>query len=117
MSSPVSVFVAHPATLQSVIDKVERFFGVTLTPMGDEWQGASLGAVGVCVREGHPYESDGDIDFEHYPIEVEFRKGRAAQDPARKFFAALCAEGRYPIMLVDDLQVRMGAFDPTRSAA
>lgn len=112
MSSPVSVFVARPATLESVIDAVERCFGVALREINEGWREASLGAVRVSVREGHPYESDGDMDFGRYPIEVEFRQGRAAHEPARRLFAALCAQDRCPVMLVDDLQERLGLFEP-----
>lgn len=64
----------------------------------------------------HDYENDADLVFDahQYCIDIAGGPTRADVDrQARALYAELRADGRYPLMLVDDVQFEIDRFTPS----
>lgn len=121
MSTTIDLFAAPPATMDSVVADIERVFGVPMTRLESGAWAAVVEGGRVSVYNDHDYEADGGMDFPRYPIEMEFTHTASGGDDgplkaARRLFAALREDGRYPLLLAFDLQQQLDAFEPPSGA-
>lgn len=117
MSTTIDLFAASPATLASVVADIERIFGKPMTEREPQVWAVVVEGGRITVRDDHGYDADRGMNLPRYPIEMEFTHTASGGDDgllaaARRLFAALRKDGRYPLLLAQDLQHQLDVFEP-----
>ena len=121
MSWSIHIFADAPIPVEAFIADVENLFSMVFTYRSDEynaWYEYNDATVNVTAGV-HDFVNDSDIAFEDYHFDVDFwphysyeeavrEKWRAEIAPA--YFEKLKATGRYSLMLVEDVQLKLAEY-------
>jgi len=123
MSTSIEIFVDSHAPLEDFALEIESLLGIPLERFSDEWETwYEFGDEHITLMViAHEYENSQNIHFEDYRYDIEVRalntqteaeceKWRG--DSARSIFQKLKELNKYPLMMVEDLGVKLDQFDP-----
>ena len=136
MARHVDIFISTKQSLDELIKELELVFKIRLKPLSEK----SFFSYGFSLKENNACEvgeksfhcpsalkswfvnggEDSDLDFEIYEYILRVNPGLVhpkekyeQQDKAaRSIFEKLKATGKYRLMLIDDVQVKMDEFSP-----
>ena len=123
MARSMDIFVGLEVPIKIFVKEIETVLGIKLQRISDgdevcyEFQNAHI----IFTVGMHNFVNDRDMNFEdyHYHLSVLAPNIGDGADPkkwrdefARKVFQKLKAGRRYPLMLVEDVQVKLETFCP-----
>jgi hypothetical protein len=123
MSRPIDVFIASKASLEDIVKELESL--LKMTPQhfsdGDEIWYEFQDEHTLYLVDKHEYVNDRGIKFEDYQYDIEIvslnikdidAKAKHLEDTAYRVFNLLKQTKKYPLMLVDNLQIKLDEFHP-----
>jgi hypothetical protein len=128
MSQPLDIFVDTTMPLSDFVHELESLLGIEFEYVSadDEvWYVFDNPEIVLTVGT-HTFENDRDLRFEEYRYDIELRplnyrtesEWRERREKyAQLVFRALQATQKYPLLLVDDLQVKLAEYSPRSESA
>jgi hypothetical protein len=123
MSRPMDVFLVSKASLEDIVQELEVLLKMPAQRFSDDYEtwyvlhdDHTLYSVG-----GHEYINDNDVHFEDYQYDIEVQatnikdageRAKHLEDAAYQLFNCLKQTKKYPLMLVDNLQIKLDEFHP-----
>ena len=123
MARSIDIFVDARTPLEEFVRELESLLGITLRRIfdnGEIWYEFKDKHVVLTVGT-HEYENSGDMNFRDYCYDVEVRalniqteeeRKRWRDDFARSVFEKLREANGYRLIIVENLGVKLGEFDP-----
>ncbi len=120
------LFVDGPASLEDVVGSARAAFegDFNFEPFIPYWKAPGYRlwnqAMLVDVVDGHPYETDGKLDFDNFRFLVDLEDqrrpgdGQVARRFAHSLFDRLRSAGAHRLLLVSDLQGLVRDYDTSR---
>jgi hypothetical protein len=123
MSKSLDIFIESEVPIEVFVKEMETLLGVKLQPISDdeeifyEFRDPQI----VLSVGTHDFVNDRDMNFEDYHYDLSVRALNISAEAnrkkwrdtfARKVFQKLRASRKYPLMLVEDIQVKLEAFRP-----
>jgi hypothetical protein len=127
MAQRLGIFVDTSDSLAAFVRELELLLGIEfqMASADDEiWYQFADPTIVLTVGE-HPFENDHDLNFEDYRYDISVRpinyttpeEWRARrEDAAYSIFHKLMATQKYPLLLVDNLQIKLAEFVPAQVA-
>ena len=127
MARRFHIFIESDVTLDQFAKQLSVLLGLSLQPKADEyerWYEAYIPNGFLDVGK-HNFDDDKDMNFESYRFDLriwpqnvvtEEDWQKALKTMACPIFEKLKAAGRYSLMLVEDLQVKLDEFHPQLTA-
>jgi hypothetical protein len=123
MARAIDVFIVSKASLKDIVKELETLLKLTPQQFSDDYEiwyefqdEHTLYLVG-----DHEYVNDRNIKFEDYQYDIEMitlnirdveERTKHLEDTAYRIFNLLKQTKKYPIMLVDNLQIKLNEFHP-----
>jgi hypothetical protein len=123
MSKSLDIFIESEVPIEVFVKEMETLLGVKLQPISDdeeifyEFRDPQI----VLSVGTHDFVNDRDMNFEDYHYDLSVRALNISAEANRKkwrekfagtVFQKLKASRKYPLMLVEDIQVKLEAFRP-----
>ena len=121
MSRPMDVFIASKESLEDFVKELETLLKLPAQRFSDEYEtwyvlydDHTLYSVG-----DHEYVNDNNVPFEDYQYDIEVQatniidadeRKKHLEDAAYQLFNLLKQTKKYPLMLVDNLQIKLDEF-------
>jgi hypothetical protein len=125
MSTATDIFVDSHESLEDFVGELESLLNIKAKRFsrGEDIWYELKGERTLLIVVEHDLVNDSGMNFEDYRYEVEVSAINIIKDPderlkwqneaARMVFNKLKEMGKYPILLVDNLQVKLDAFHPS----
>jgi hypothetical protein len=123
MSRPMDVFIVSKEPLEDIVKELETLLKMPAQRFSDNYETwyvlhdeHTLYSVG-----DHEYVNDNDAPFEDYQYDIEVQatnmkdaeeRTKHQEDAAYRVFNLLKQVKKYPLMLVDNLQIKLDEFHP-----
>jgi len=123
MSRSMHLFIDTKSSLATLAQEVSSLLRINLQRRADahetwyEYDDATT----VLTLGTHDFENDRDMNFEDYRYDIELRalnldtpeeREQRLADLVKVVYQKLKATQKYPLLLVDDLQVKLAEFSP-----
>ncbi len=123
MARTLDIFIASDILVETLRKEITSILNIKLQPRSDgaetffEFRDAQV----VLTLGTHDLENDRDIHFEDYRYQLsvrarniknEVQRRKWCEEFAYSAYRKLKATGKYRLMLVDDIQVKLAAFSP-----
>lgn len=123
MSRPMDVFIASKESLEDFVKELETLLKTPSEHFSDEYE------TWYVLRDEHTqyivgtqqYINDKDVHFEDYQYDIEVQainireweeRKKHQEDATYELFNLLKQTKKYPLMLVDNLQIKLEEFHP-----
>jgi hypothetical protein len=127
LSKVISIFIDCQKPLKALVPQLETLLSFSFKEVKTDpepfFEARTPDSVIAVGRDD--YDNDRDLNFKHYTYEIEFRPIRDKRlsvhesrtwSHAQQIFHQLKSELKCDMMLVDDLQKKLGEFHPSVAA-
>jgi hypothetical protein len=123
MSRPIDIFIVSKGSLEDIVKELETLLKMPGQRFSDDYE------TWYVLRDEHTqyvvgtqqYINDKDVHFEDYQYDIEVQainireadeRTKHQEDAAYRVFNLLKQTKKYPLMLVDNLQIKLDEFHP-----
>jgi len=128
MSKSIHLFIDTKSGLETLAQEVSGLLRINLHQCADAYETwyEYDNATTVLTLGTHDFENDQGMNFEAYRYDIELRalnlgepeeREQRLADLVKFVYQKLKATQRYPLLLVDDLQVKLAEFSPQPTEA